>query len=172
MTRCSGSCSVVGRVLEAARRMACAGRRRRAVAGGLLGGIAIQSPAPTSEKATSPTVLVVCSSAEVAASLVRALQGGGISAYSVATAQEAAGSIGVLSVSLLVVAGPAVTVTLLALRQATSLPILAILPSMAEEGVLDAFAAGADDCQSAIIGDKEVVLRVRAMLRRAQQAEQ
>ncbi|MHB0878494.1 MAG: response regulator [Anaerolineae bacterium] len=70
-------------------------------------------------------------------------------------------------IEAIVVSGRGVAGTCLSIRQATSVPILALLPSMAEVEVLEAFSAGADDCQSAIIGDREVVLRIRALLRRA-----
>jgi len=170
MAHYPGSRDWLGRAVAAASRLT----RRQSVCGlaaGEAGSAAAGRGRPAADAwLAGTTVLVVGAAPDMTASLVAELERGGFVAFSASTVREAIAAIPARSVALLVVAGPTVTSTCLALRQATSLPILALLPSMSEKGVLDAFAAGADDCQSAIIGGNEVVLRVRAMLRRTRQA--
>jgi DNA-binding response OmpR family regulator len=69
--------------------------------------------------------------------------------------------------SLVIVGGPPAQDLLSALRQATKVPILALLTQASESDTLDTLSAGADDCQPASTGDREIVLRVRTLLRRS-----
>jgi len=92
--------------------------------------------------------------------------------YQVRTVRDLAGAVASLDdeiPALVIVMGPDVSGTCMALRQSIAAPILALLPELTELAVLDAFNAGADDCQLATIGPHEVVLRVAALLRRDQQ---
>jgi hypothetical protein len=100
--------------------------------------------------------------------LIEALEQTG---YQVITVQGVAGAVASLEygVALVIVIGPEVSDTCVALRQGTAAPILALLPELSESAVLDAFNAGADDCQLATIGPHEAVLRVAALLRRDRQ---
>jgi two-component system, OmpR family, response regulator len=54
------------------------------------------------------------------------------------------------------------------LRSATRAPILALLVEAGESAVIEVLAAGADDCQPASIEPREVVMRVRVLLRRSE----
>lgn len=57
--------------------------------------------------------------------------------------------------------------TITELRSRTTLPILAVVPTTAREVlVLDALAAGADQCVRGSAGAREVVARARSLLRR------
>ncbi len=98
--------------------------------------------------------------------VARALSDAGYSVSLVASLPLAQASLDSGQVALIVLHGAEVTGKCRALRQATSVPILALLPELSEAAVLDAFSAGADDCQAVSISPSEIVLRVRAILRR------
>ncbi len=68
---------------------------------------------------------------------------------------------------LVIVCGPAEPRLLQALHQSSPARILALLPTATGAELLAAFDAGVDDCQLATIGTDEVLMRVRALLRRA-----
>jgi len=72
--------------------------------------------------------------------------------------------------ALLIVGGAADLNLYSALRRASPARILALVPEADKERVLAAFAAGVDDCQSGPMGNREVVARVRAILRYVGQA--
>ncbi len=91
--------------------------------------------------------------------------------YQVSTVQGLPGALASLEYgtpALIILNGQAIPDACLALRRLTSAPILALLPELTEPAVLDAFSAGADDCQLVTIGPDEAILRVRALLRRNQ----
>jgi CheY-like chemotaxis protein len=70
--------------------------------------------------------------------------------------------------SLIIVSGGIpVTRACQALRDATTVPILALLTTASEADMLAALNAGADDCQPASIGAQEILMRTRALLRRS-----
>lgn len=69
--------------------------------------------------------------------------------------------------SLIIVSGETAPDAYLVLRQATPAPILALLPALTEAEALALFATGVDDCQLSTISKREIILRVRALLRRA-----
>ena len=71
--------------------------------------------------------------------------------------------------SLVVACGLPDADTYRALREATGAPILALVTEATEADILDVLEAGADDCQPASIGNQEIVLRVRTLLRRNNQ---
>lgn len=112
------------------------------------------------------SIMAISDDPKASASLAKTLEDDGYSVHVVSAVPEALAVLREEPIALIVVSGQVVAGPCLPLRQATSVPILALLPVMAEEDILDAFLAGADDCQSAIIGDREVLLRVPAMLRR------
>ena len=68
---------------------------------------------------------------------------------------------------IIICSGVSVTRACLALRNATTAPILALLTAASEAELLAALDAGADDCQPATIGAQEVLMRARALLRRS-----
>lgn len=68
---------------------------------------------------------------------------------------------------IIVCGGIAVTRACQALRDATTVPILALLTKASEADMLAALNAGADDCQPASIGAEEVLMRARVLLRRS-----
>jgi CheY-like chemotaxis protein len=67
---------------------------------------------------------------------------------------------------IIVCGGIAVTRACQALRDATTVPILALLTKASEADLLAVLDAGADDCQPASIGAREVLMRARVLLRR------
>jgi CheY-like chemotaxis protein len=70
--------------------------------------------------------------------------------------------------SLFIVCGDiAVTRACQALRDATTVPILALLTKASEADLLAALDAGADDCQPASIGAQEILMRTSVLLRRS-----
>jgi CheY-like chemotaxis protein len=69
--------------------------------------------------------------------------------------------------ALLIVGGEADLRLYRALRQASPAPIMALAPWSDEGQMLEAFAAGVDDYQTAPIGSTEVVARAGAMVRRS-----
>jgi DNA-binding response OmpR family regulator len=68
---------------------------------------------------------------------------------------------------IIVSGGIPVTRVCQALRDATTVPILALLTKASEAGMLAALNAGADDCQPASISAQEVLMRTRVLLRRS-----
>jgi len=72
--------------------------------------------------------------------------------------------------TLVIVGGAADPKLYRALRRASSVPILALVPRPDEERVLTAFEAGVDDCQAGPISNSEVTARVRAIVRRIGQS--
>jgi DNA-binding response OmpR family regulator len=139
--------------------------RREAASGGSSAELAASAVAP--EPVARRTVLVVGAGAAKAEALSRQLDASGFAVRTAASAEAAAAAVAAEAICAVVAVGPTVVRICLVLRQTTSAPILALLAGMAEADVLDAFAAGADDCQSAIIGEEEVALRLHALLRRA-----
>ena len=69
--------------------------------------------------------------------------------------------------SLVIVSGPPARESLGALRLATRAPILALLAEANESDTLEILRDSAIDCQPASTGAQEIVLRVRALLRRS-----
>jgi DNA-binding response OmpR family regulator len=70
--------------------------------------------------------------------------------------------------ALLLVCSTAETDAIRVLRGITRAPILALLADSEEVNMIDVLTAGADDCQPASIEPREVVVRVRNLLRRAE----
>jgi CheY-like chemotaxis protein len=68
---------------------------------------------------------------------------------------------------IIVCGGIPVTRACQALRDATTVPILALLTKASEADMLATLEAGADDCQPASIGAQEVLMRTRVLLRRS-----
>ncbi len=112
------------------------------------------------------TVLIVSTDGDTHPPIEEALQ---ISGYAVRVAgglQRALESLAVASPSAIVISCPGASEVCRALRRATELPILVLLPPAAEQEVVKCLEAGADDCQCLDTGTREVVLRLRALLRR------
>jgi DNA-binding response OmpR family regulator len=97
----------------------------------------------------------------------RALKMAGYEVHVVRGLPPALQSLQVGQPSLLIVCGLPATGTYVALRRATSVPMLVLVPGATEVDRVCLLAAGADDCQPASIGTKEVVVRSRALLRRS-----
>jgi DNA-binding response OmpR family regulator len=114
-------------------------------------------------------ILVVVMGRCIIRGVVHALEEAG---YLVHTAQEPSGALEDIKEAdplLMIVCGPAAGETYRALRTASSAPMLALLADGGPSGevdVLNALEAGADDCQVVSIGVREVLQRVRVLLRR------
>jgi DNA-binding response OmpR family regulator len=70
--------------------------------------------------------------------------------------------------ALLLVCSAAEAGPIQVLRGVTRAPILALVVDGEERDMIDVLTAGADDCQPASIEPREVVVRVRNLLRRAE----
>jgi CheY-like chemotaxis protein len=68
---------------------------------------------------------------------------------------------------IIVCGGIPVTRVCQALRDETTVPILALLTKASEADMLAALNAGADDCQPASISAQEILMRTRVLLRRS-----
>ena len=100
-------------------------------------------------------------------SLARALARAGYAVHVAAGLPEEMEDLRQEHPSLIIVVDRRAPAVCRALRQVVCAPILALLPGANEADVIEALAAGADDCQSATIGSSELILRVRAVLGRA-----
>ena len=101
--------------------------------------------------------------------VIRALQAASYVVDTFRSSSEALDGIQQAEPLLIIVCGTSAGDTSRMLRSASSAPILALVPDAglgAEVDVLSALDAGADDCQVASIGEREVLQRVRVLLRR------
>jgi two-component system, OmpR family, response regulator AdeR len=98
--------------------------------------------------------------------VARALENAGFAVNVVRGWSPALESLQQLQPSLLLVCSAPETEPTRILRGATRAPILALLVGARESDMVDVLTAGADDCQPAALEPREIVMRVRALLRR------
>ncbi len=112
------------------------------------------------------TVLIVTTAGDTHPSIEEALQAPGFTVRVAGGLPRALESLAEASPSVIVVYCPEAPEVCRGLRRVTPLPILVLLPDAREELVVKSLEAGADDCQCTAMGTREIVLRVRALLRR------
>lgn len=116
--------------------------------------------------ASRQTIVIVALDGRACSPLAHALDLAGYQAQAVASLAEAMECLKRERPVMLVVCGSATSDTYRVLRRNASIPLLALLPELAQEEAHAAFNAGVDDCQLTSISKAEMVARVHALLRR------
>ncbi len=124
---------------------------------------------PELSEALRKHILVAVTGGCIINRIVHALEEAGFVVHTVQGSSRALENIHQAEPLLIIVCGAPAGETYRALRTLSSAPILALLPDAGQADgvdVLSALEAGADDCQFASIGEREVLQRVRVLLRR------
>ncbi|HUQ82881.1 MAG TPA: response regulator transcription factor [Gemmatimonadaceae bacterium] len=126
--------------------------------------------APATAAASRPTVLVVDDDAKVVATIVRYLEHGGMSAVTASTGLEALARARALRPDLVILDRMLPELDGLSvcriLREESSVPIIMLTARAAEHERLEGLDFGADDYVVKPFSPRELVARVRAVLRR------
>jgi DNA-binding response OmpR family regulator len=123
---------------------------------------------------TSPTardaILIAGAVSPTGDALASTLEQTGYAVRTAADLDDALASMRQVRPVAIILRNPAGPRACAALRNATDIPILALLSQPSATDIAQALDAGADDCQAASISAPEVLWRVRALLRRRPRA--
>jgi|WetSurMetagenome_2_1015567.scaffolds.fasta_scaffold107273_2 CheY-like chemotaxis protein len=120
------------------------------------------------QRAARKTVIMILMDRGTVNSNAEALERAGYEVHTVSALCDALEAARQSHPSLIIVSGGIrMTRICLALRSATTIPILALLTAASEADMLATLDAGADDCQPASISAQEVLMRTRVLLRRS-----